>query len=109
MVGEHLKYLLGVLNSKVSGFYIKSIAYSLSEGAQRWIKQYVEKIPIPPITQQNQKIANQIVNLVDQILSIKKQNPDADTSDLENKIDQLVYKLYGLTEDEIRIILKSKP
>jgi len=47
---------------------------------------------------------NSIVKLVDQILSIKKQNPDEDTSHLEKQIDQLVYKLYDLTEEEIKII-----
>jgi len=42
--------------------------------------------------------------LVDQILSAKKQNPEADTSKLEKEIDKLVYKLYNLTEEEIKII-----
>jgi hypothetical protein len=46
-------------------------------------------------------------SLVDQILSIKKQNPDEDTSHLEKQIDQLVYKLYDLTEEEIKIIESS--
>jgi hypothetical protein len=38
------------------------------------------------------------------ILLAKQQNPDADTSQLEHQIDQLVYKLYDLTEEEIKII-----
>jgi len=46
--------------------------------------------------------------LVDQILSSKKQNPDADTSNLEHQIDQLAYKLYDLTEEEIKIIEGDK-
>jgi len=37
-------------------------------------------------------------------LSKKKENPDADTSELEKKIDQMVYKLYGLSEDEIKVV-----
>jgi adenine-specific DNA-methyltransferase len=53
---------------------------------------------------QNQPIADQIVTLVDQILSAKKQNPEADTSKLEKEIDELVYKLYNLNEEEIKII-----
>ena len=57
--------------------------------------------PSPP---KNQPIANQIITLVDQILSAKKQNPEADTSQLKKQIDQLVYKLYDLTEEEIKII-----
>ena len=45
-----------------------------------------------------------IINIADQILTAKKQNPQADTSNLENQIDQLVYQLYGLTDDEVKII-----
>ncbi|MFM6205596.1 hypothetical protein, partial [Planktothrix sp.] len=42
--------------------------------------------------------------LVDQILTAKKSNPNADTTILEQQIDQLVYELYGLTEEEIKIV-----
>jgi len=45
--------------------------------------------------------------LINQILSAKKQNPEAATSQLEKEIDQLVYKLYNLTEEEIKIIESS--
>jgi len=45
-----------------------------------------------------------IITLVDKILAAKKANPQADTSDLEHQIDQLVYKLYNLTPDEIAVI-----
>jgi len=53
---------------------------------------------------QKQLILNHMKSLIDQILSIKQQNPDDDASNLELKIDQLVYKLYDLTEEEIKII-----
>ena len=56
------------------------------------------------ITKENQPIADQIINLIDHILSIKQQDPDADTSNLEKEIDQLVYKLYNLTDEEIKIV-----
>jgi hypothetical protein len=44
------------------------------------------------------------MNLVERILAAKRANPQADTSELEREIDQLVYRLYGLTEEEIRIV-----
>jgi len=44
---------------------------------------------------------------VKKIMELKKQNPQADTTDLETQIDQLVYALYGLTEDEIKIVEQS--
>lgn len=47
------------------------------------------------------------VIIVDRILSAKKANPQADTSALEAEIDRLVYKLYDLTEDEVKIIESS--
>ncbi|MFZ3209695.1 MAG: hypothetical protein WA140_12845 [Geobacteraceae bacterium] len=43
-------------------------------------------------------------SLADQILAGKKADPKADTSALENRIDRLVYQLYGLTEDEIAVV-----
>lgn len=111
MTGENLKFILGLLNSKISKWYMQNLAYSLSEGAQRWIKQYVEQIPLPPITKENQPLADQIVQKVQEILTLT-QSPDFETSqekqqkvkELEREIDQLVYKLYGLTEEEIKVI-----
>jgi hypothetical protein len=45
-----------------------------------------------------------IISIVDKILTAKKIDPNADTTKLESKIDRLVYKLYNLTENEIKII-----
>jgi hypothetical protein len=41
---------------------------------------------------------------LEKILAQKKKTPDTDVSALESEIDQLVYKLYGLTEEEIQIV-----
>jgi adenine-specific DNA-methyltransferase len=53
------------------------------------------------------KKASSLVPLVDKILILKKGNSKADTAELENQIDLLVYELYDLTEDEIKVIEKS--
>ncbi|MCM8811304.1 MAG: hypothetical protein NC917_06640, partial [Candidatus Omnitrophica bacterium] len=63
----------------------------------------------PPITPQNEHIVKQIEDLVNQILSITQsedylENKQKQEKELEKQIDQLVYKLYGLTEEEIKII-----
>lgn len=63
--------------------------------------QYFEQIPIPQISNLDQDILTQ---LVDQILTAKKADPNADTSALEAEIDQMVYQLYELTLEEIKII-----
>ena len=49
-------------------------------------------------------IQEKMETLVDQILIKKAQDQSADTTDLENQIDQLVYNLYKLTEEEIAIV-----
>ncbi len=67
-------------------------------------QQYIENIPIPPITPQNQPLVSKIETLVEEILAAKKQNPPANTVLQENQIDQLVYQLYDLTEEEIKIV-----
>ena len=64
------------------------------------------KLPIPKITKQNQTIVNQIIALVDEILKLKAKDSTTDTSKLESQIDCLVYKLYNLTDDEIKMIEK---
>lgn len=51
----------------------------------------------------NQSIVSQIESLVDKILDAKKTNHAADTSEWEKEIDQLVYKLYEMTDEEIKI------
>ena len=67
----------------------------------------MQNYPIPPITPENQQIIKQIEKIVEQILSSKKQNPNADTSSEERQIGRMVYKLYGLTPEEIEIVESS--
>ncbi|HEF2912406.1 TPA: hypothetical protein R8X83_001723, partial [Campylobacter jejuni] len=66
--------------------------------------QYVEKFPIPKINSKNQKLADELINLADDILKAKEQDKNANIQELENKINSIVYKLYNLTEEEIKII-----
>ena len=65
------------------------------------IFQYFSQIPIPPATP-TQRTA--IESLVTRILDAKRADPGADTAALEAEIDQLVYGLYGLTEEEITVV-----
>ena len=59
---------------------------------------------MPPITKAHQHLVTEIENTVDAILAAKAVAPNADTTNLENEIDKLVYELYNLTEDEIAIM-----
>ncbi|ELD0562862.1 class I SAM-dependent DNA methyltransferase [Campylobacter coli] len=98
------KYLLAILNSRLIVYYMQYISSHLGQGAFRWIRQYIEKLPIPKINSKNEKLADELINLVDEILKAKEQDKNANTQELENKINSLVYKLYNLTEEEIKII-----
>ena len=61
--------------------------------------RYIKTVPIP---QPNH--VEKLEVIVNQIIETKKQNPTADTTALEKEIDQMVYALYGLTEEEIGIV-----
>ncbi|EFT0429977.1 class I SAM-dependent DNA methyltransferase, partial [Campylobacter jejuni] len=95
----NLKYLIANLNSSISKFWIKNNAATLGDGIYG-AKIYIEKLPIPKINSKNQKLVDELINLVDEILKAKEQNKNASTQELENKINSLTYKLYNLTEDE---------
>lgn len=96
-----LKYLIGVLNSKVILKYLDWISAKLDETGWRWFKQYVEIFPIPcaPAILQTK-----VAQLVDQILTAKNDNPVANTSNVEMAIDNLVYRLYGLSKEETTVL-----
>lgn len=103
-IPEDNMYLCAVLNSKLIYFYMKQIASNLGDGALRWIKQYVENLPIPKITKENKSLCQKIITLVEQILKSKATDPKNDISTLESQIDSLVYELYNLSQEEISII-----
>jgi len=105
--GTSIKYLVGIMNSKIFDWQFKQLGIFLGH-AYEWKKQYVEQVKLPPITATNQLIVQQIEALVDKILFAKKQNPQADTQEYERQIDQLVYQLYGLTPEEIKIVENSQ-
>ncbi|GAA7757596.1 class I SAM-dependent DNA methyltransferase [Helicobacter pylori] len=98
------KYLFAILNSKVIYFFMRQMASNLGKGAFRWIKQFIERLPIPKITPQNQELADKITDGAEAIPALKGKDPKANTQKLEKEIDALVYQLYNLTDEEIKII-----
>ncbi|HDU9139085.1 TPA: class I SAM-dependent DNA methyltransferase [Campylobacter jejuni] len=99
----NVKYLTAILNSKLIAFWLKHKGKMQGNNYQI-DKEPLLNIPIVTINSKNQKIADEFINLVDEILKAKEQDKNANTQELENKINSLVYKLYNLTEDEIKII-----
>ena len=97
--GDHLKYLVGVLNSKLIDFELNRFAPKTGTGDLIISVQALSPLQIPIPTKDQE---NNIEVLVDQIIELKKL--DQDTTALEAEIDQLVYELYGLTEEEIKVV-----
>ncbi|GAA9616178.1 class I SAM-dependent DNA methyltransferase [Helicobacter pylori] len=106
LTGEHLRYLLGMLHSKLITFAFKTFyaGGGLGESGYRYKKAFIERLPIPKITPQNQELAHKITDGAKAILEAKEKDPKANTQELEKEIDALVYQLYNLTDEEIKII-----
>ncbi|GAA9679630.1 class I SAM-dependent DNA methyltransferase [Helicobacter pylori] len=106
LTGEHLRYLLGMLHSKLITFAFKTFyaGGGLGESGYRYKKAFIERLPIPKITEKNQELAHKITDCAKAILEAKEKDPKANTQELEKEIDALVYQLYNLTDEEIKII-----
>jgi len=92
----NLKYLTALLNSGLVTFWLKY------KGKMQGDNFQVDKEPIMNIPIKNIKNTKPFEILVDKIMALKEQNKDI--QDLENKIDNMVYELYGLSDDEIAVI-----
>ena len=117
------KYLLGILNSMLITYFYRNLSSTYRGGYLRFIYQYLVQIPIRTINcsgLKEKELHDSIVALVDQMLSLHKQLASAKTAHdktviqrqidaTDRQIDQLVYKLYGLTEDEIWIVEEGLP
>ncbi|GAA9612054.1 class I SAM-dependent DNA methyltransferase [Helicobacter pylori] len=96
---EHAKFLVGLLNSRLLDWLFRKTS------TNNHVNLYeLETLPIPQITKSNQPTADKIIALVDKILQTKEKDPKANTQELEKEIDALVYRLYNLTDEEIKII-----
>ena len=103
--GYDAKYLTAIIASKlISYIYLNTSSVATKNDFRQTTLTELRTLAIPIL---NNKKQLPFIELVDRILAIKKDNPDADTSELENEIDQLVYQLYELTEEEIKIVEES--
>ncbi|WP_061629890.1 class I SAM-dependent DNA methyltransferase [Helicobacter pylori] len=98
-----ITYITALLNSKCIYFAMRK--FYMGGGIEGELKtNNLEKIPIPKITEKNQELADKITDGAKQILALKEKDPKANTQELEQKIDALVYQLYNLTDEEVKII-----
>ncbi len=96
---QNLKFILGIINSKLPLYYIKEKypASSYNQGTT-FTTDMLNNFPIPGIFNER------LVELVDKVIALKKAEPNTKIDDLEGEIDELVYKLYDLTDEEIAIV-----
>ena len=92
-----LRFLLGIMNSK----YASVLLTNLRGGDYHIYPEHIRNIPIPSASPSQQQ---PIIDLVNIILAAKREDPQADTGAWEAEIDRLVYELYGLTEEEIKVV-----
>jgi type I restriction-modification system DNA methylase subunit len=103
-------YLLAILNSKLIYYFFKKIASVLGDadkgGRLRWFTQDIIKIPIANCTN---NMRSRIMFLVKQLLELSNVEipEEKKLAILNQQIDTLVYELYGLTEEEIKIVEDS--
>jgi len=96
------KFLLGLINSKLISYYkIKNSGSAKKDDFTQITLGDLRQLPIPRSTENERGI---IEDLVTEILNKKEKDLQADTSEFEDQIDQLVYQLYDFTEEEIAIV-----
>lgn len=96
-----LNFVFAIINSKPTRFFWKTMYSDGKTIFPKVKKSQLDKIPIPICSSENQQV---ICEIVLSILKGKKVNSQSDVSKLENEIDHLIYKIYDLTKDEIKII-----
>ncbi|MFH1739539.1 MAG: hypothetical protein ABIH23_11075, partial [bacterium] len=91
-----------IVNSTVAFFYLKEKypASSYNQGTT-FTKQMMNDLPLPELSSKDK---SNLVVIVNQILAAKRRNAEANTASMEREMGHLVYELYGLTPEEIKIV-----
>jgi type I restriction-modification system DNA methylase subunit len=114
-------YLLGILNSSVAQYYFTQVCAGLEGGGTTYLRffgQYIENFPVRPIDfsdPADKARHDKMVSLVERMLELHKQSTVVrspldkervarEIESTDKSIDRLVYELYGLSEEEIRIV-----
>ena len=96
-----IRFILGLLNSRLLHYYFGFIGVMTAGGAYTLKAATIESLPIAVGTREQQ---NEIALKVDNIINAKAEDKQEDVSSTENEIDHLVYELYGLSEEDIKIV-----
>ena len=97
-------FIAALLNSELINWYTHKFIFASAVRTMHFDEYYIGKIPIPIVTPEEQQ---PIIELAEQIMAAKQRDPEVDTSVKEQKIDTLVYNLYGLGPKERKIVHSS--
>ena len=117
----NLKYLTGLLNSSLLDWFLKIISTTFRGGYFAANKQYLDQLPIRTIDLSNPEDVtkhDKMISLVEQMIELHKKLSGAKLSSekemiqrridgIDSEIDRLVYELYELTDEEIKIVEES--
>ena len=104
-----LEFLWGLLNSKLATFLHFNSSPKATKGAfPKILIEDLKNFPIPESDPINEPIRTTIELIAEEIFAKKQVDSTIDTTGLEVEIDHLVYELYGLTEEEIKIVEGEK-
>ena len=97
MTGNHLKYLLAFLNSRLCEWYFDKIAATSGAGTRRWIKMYIDQICVPIPNDINELKITAMVDLLNRDFS----------TELYKKLDTEIYNMFMLSPEEIDLIVNA--
>jgi adenine-specific DNA-methyltransferase len=103
--GPHLNLLLGIINSRLlSWYFLQRSNVGHRDDFPKIVLKETRELPIPLFSAQKQTAGKEIIDLVEHILKAKRKNLVGDTAALEHEIDEQVYALFALTQEEIKIV-----
>jgi hypothetical protein len=102
--GTSASYLLGFLNSNLFFAYAKRVFVEKQNDWYEVQPEGLENFPIPAVERAEH---DAVAELVERVLAAKRADPQANVAALEQEIDAHVYRLYGLTKDEIKLVEES--
>lgn len=107
-IQDSYKYLLALLNSTLTWFYVKNVSAVFRGGYYTYSPMYLNNFPLPSLSPEQQK---SFIEIVDEILALTNSSDylsnaekQVKVKDYEKQIDQLVYRLYDLTPEEIIVV-----
>lgn len=104
MRGKNLKAILGILNSSLIHYYFRFFANSSGMGTTQWRKYAVEEFPVPDLDNVDHEVVKHLENLVDQRCRLQLKTSPQEVNELESQINQHVFELYGLNNDQIELV-----